>query len=612
MAATLAVVVAFAVGASCYRSSRPEFSADGTYHTLIWGFKQVANSSAAFKEIERLDDFGKVASTSGVAGTTKAKDGSGLDSVARVMCGISFVGWLLCVLVFGFVTGAVMNAFRNRKQKIDAGLVHYRFRDHGIVIGWDFQGVAAVRGLLGRGDVGEVLVVSKRKARAIRDELAHSLSTRELSRVYVYNGSLDVGEVLEAVYPEASRVIVVLGDREGADDDGEVFCLERRLRKHVLEKGGARRRIKLYLHVEDALLCNQARTIKLSWEEVGVFDVEICNFFESWAWRCWSELRSTDGTNVYLPLRHRPGSDRVELFVLGAGPMGQAFANYAMTVMNYGVDRKHCRITIFDENRNAGSFLPDAEVLAALPEVEVVHRACSGGSEEANGIMVEAAKREDTSVTIVIAKGGPGAAVRTYAELSRTLRRCPVSVLVCQSTQAENCPAAHFVQTAGEAASVRFFGMTDVLPWFAADRLEYGKAVNFFYGLKDVLSPLSGGEIVASAPGLWDAAKADALWAEAKRWGKWSSVNSGDGFKEKAAAFADCATAPKACEGILRAEHNRWWTERLLAGWKYGSRDDSRFLHPLLVKFDDLDEATKSIDKIGIAAMAQCGFFKRA
>ena len=92
------------------------------------------------------------------------------------------------------------------------------------------------------------------------------------------------------------------------------------------------------------------------------------------------------------------------------------------------------------------------------------------------------------------------------------------------------------------------------------------------------------------------------------RWKKWSSVNSADSYKEKVALIGGREITSEVLLQLLKAEHNRWWTERLLANWRVGARDNARRLHPNLVPFDELDDFTKDIDKICIASMVRQGF----
>lgn len=634
--ASVAVVLAFSALAPLCRRMVVGAEFNGGFQFLGWGLKQVSSPAGAVGTLEALD---------GVSGT--------IPRMAMLL--VAVCCWVVSIGVFSFITGSIVNWFRSRKHLIDSGLMRYRFRDHGLVIGWDFQGPSCVKELLK--ECGEVLVVSGVDARTVRRDLKMSVRTRDLSRVYIYNGLVTTGKsTLVNSWPELSRQIVILGERNGLDNDGGNLHIERILRSHVRERLAQRHvgrpPIKVYLHIEDSVLYTQSLAMPkegLS-ENDDRIDLEVYNYYESWAWRCWSLKDSCDGDrdgcpanehdgDPYLPLRHKADAERVELFIVGSSLMGQAMANYAMPLMNYGVDRKHCKVTIFDECPSGGVFLPERRALDAMPEVEVEFRNVSGGSDEANDIMIKAASDPKTAVTVVIATPGPDAAVKSYAELANSLRRMDVSILVWQATATEKCPRKPFLQTCGDCAKLRFFGMTDRLPWKNPSRQAYGSAVNYFYDVvfnydaarkcwhdgelpEVVLPEASDGNLVAEARRAWRPELAARRWLGVRRWAKWSSMNSGDSFKEKSSAFPDCAANPETRRRVLHAEHNRWWTERLLAGWRPCARpeDEDRasrkrkeselkasYRHWDMVPFDRLDEFTRDLDKVNIAAMSVCG-----
>ncbi len=55
-------------------------------------------------------------------------------------------------------------------------------------------------------------------------------------------------------------------------------------------------------------------------------------------------------------------------------------------------------------------------------------------------------------------------------------------------------------------------------------------------------------------------------------------------------------------ELLAKLEHSRWYAERRLNGWQYGTtRDDTRKIHPCLVPYDDLPENEKDKDRTNIA-----------
>ena len=53
-------------------------------------------------------------------------------------------------------------------------------------------------------------------------------------------------------------------------------------------------------------------------------------------------------------------------------------------------------------------------------------------------------------------------------------------------------------------------------------------------------------------------------------------------------------------------EHGRWWADRALNGWQFGStRDDARKIHPNMVPYDDLSEADKQKDRDSVMEMTK-------
>ena len=605
---SIAVILIFSVLFSCIRSSMTEPGEGDFYNGLTWGFRQIMDGGSVARTLRKFDQF------------------NFKPDRAPVVFATVLLSWLIGMVFYSFVTGAVVNAFDGRRNRIEAGQTRYKFRDHGIVIGWDRQGAAVVKTMLRDWKIREVLIASTTPAKDIRAVLKKTLEGPEAARVCIYNSAVSSDADAGELQAELARAFVVLGEQNDPENDGETLRIVRLLRKAVRNartgrKGkGADRPIKLYLHIEDPVLYTQAWARKEESAKDEVFDLELCNFYESWAWKCWSQIGSEDGgRGKYLPLRFDRASKRVELFVIGANAMGQAFINYAIPLMNYGDDGKHCRVTLFDADGGGEMYLPEKRIADALPEVEVAYRNCSGGSEEANDIMWKAVRRGDTSVTIVIAVPGAGAAVRAYAALSNRIRRKPISVLVWQSTGCDNCIDKELLQTGGDRTRLHYFGMTDILPWMDTRRQELGRNINYWYefisGKIDGAPDFDRTPLRDSLPGLLkqcseqpfgkeEQALARRKWNGLARWERWSSINSGDSLKEKRSAFGDRPVDTETCLALLRAEHNRWWTERLLAGWSLGEKkDEQNFLHPRLIPFDRLDAKYQALDLPSVMVM---------
>ena len=617
---SIVIILLFSLAGTVLRNWVTGHSEADIYSQVFWGFRQITDGGSMAGTLDGLDEVAKESRNT---------------LAAPVVLAVALISWLIGMVLYGFVAGAVANAFAGRKEKIDAGVVRYKFRNHGLVIGWDFQGVACVKALLA--ECEEVLVVSIVAAEDIRGELERELDGAQLKRVYFYNGQISSDEdLLRDCQPERSRRVVILGERGESNNNGSNLHLERLVRRCV-ERASADLRdpcatIKVNLHIENPILYAQALTVPREGfaENDNRIDLEPFNYYESWAWRCWSAKNAGDGVpgrcgDAYLPLRHRPDAARVELFILGAGPMGQAMARFAMPLMNYGAESRCCRITVFDADPGACLCLPERRILDALPETEAVFKNVDGASDEANELMLTAAADPKTAVTIVIATPGADAAVQSYLGLPNALRRMDVSVLVWQPTLAGMCPSKAFLQTGGDRAKLRFFGMTDILPWTDPARQAGGSAVNYFYdiafkcdGVPQVALPKADAANLADvAKSVWEPGLASKRWGGMERWKRWSSVNCADAFRERAAAFPNFATDVSVRERMLRAEHNRWWTERLLAGWVPCAKPAGKaeaaalketFYHWDMVPFEQLDDFTKDLDKVSAAAMVALGF----
>ena len=589
-----------------------------------WGFMQCV-------------DGGFVDAT--IANNTEIVDGKITKEAPIHIILLSLGFWLGGMILVSFFTGAATDFLGSRRKDILNGDVDYDMkRGYILVIGYDFQVKNLIHRLMAESSACIVLITD-RNVPQIYENVLPELQNGASRRLFVMRRELAEPESYAKLTIRGAQEIYIIGDEDSVGRDGKVL----KVLDLLVEKARSERTtlgdgpIPLFLHIEDSVMYSRVRAMKLPPDECPeLFNLEVYNYYESWAWRCWSEKGSVDAADQasYLPIRHRSGTKHAELFIIGAGRMGRALANFAIPLMNYGEDCKHCKITLFDVEEHKRGFLPDEEVLKALPEVGVEYRNFEGCSDEANVMMREATGRPDTSVTIVIALKNPDAAVRAALELSNRLHRSEISVLVWQSTDCKSCPDKKFLRLGGEKAvngsvaadrmHIAYFGMTDVLPWKGSSRFDYGKTTNFFYEaccgdekLPEELS-LENQDFVARARRMYEehVQEADRFWKKAERWEKWASVSGGDSLREKSMLFENGKYNEIGARNLLVAEHNRWWTDKLLCGWLPASEAEglgshafkTEMIHGDMVPFGLLAGAVKDKDKINIAAMAVHGF----
>ncbi len=165
----------------------------------------------------QLIDTGSIKET---IGFLDQPDGEGSGRLAPTVIAVTLLTWLIGTIIFCFVTGAIVNAFDSRKEKITSGAARYRFKGHGVLIGWDFQGVASVMALQDIYKVKDILIASEQSAEQIRAELQNVFNDATMKRIYIYNGCVSCLENLEALYLHRTKCVIILGDRNDDFNDG--------------------------------------------------------------------------------------------------------------------------------------------------------------------------------------------------------------------------------------------------------------------------------------------------------------------------------------------------------------------------------------------------------
>ncbi len=549
--------------------------------------------------------------------------------------------------LFSFLTGLVTRWLQNRKDRFLDGRVDYRLqKDYVLVVGYDFQVKPLIKKLLDSDENLTALLMTDRDVRSIRLEMSTELTKEEEKRVLFMRRDLSRSEAYAKLRIRGAKAIYMMGDEGVPCRDGIILQASKviadKVRAEVKSEnitmdGAASKHsdaqfppLKVYLQFDDPGFYSQMCSERLPMDPAAIeikdeggkvkeeaidpktvlFDLEVFNYYDSWVWRCWSEKDSSDDDAKYLPLRFKPDAERVELFVIGSGRAAKAVAYAAVTLMNYGNDSRKCRLTVISDN--ALEILPSDEVIAGLPELEVADLPMRELNRSGAARMLAALSAERTAVTIAIVEDAPERSVKTYMGLPFELRSSnDVSVLMWMGAQSRSLPdKGVIVGSGGSTPQVRYFGMSDRLPWYGSGRQAAGIEVCYYYSIQGRLPAGVDPNLTSAAIRMWDADAALSVWNKSWRWGKCSSINSAGSYKEKAAIIGQHDLTPELQLRLLKAEHNRWWAERLLANWRVGARDNVRRRHPNLVPFEELDEPTKDIDKINIAAMARQGFVK--
>ena len=552
------------------------------YSQTFWGFRQITDGGSMAGTLDELD--------------TVAEE-SGNSYGAPVVLTIALVSWLIGMVLYSFVTGAVVNAFEGRKDKIEGGKARYRFKDHGIVIGWDFQGVAAVMALLDTWQLKEVLVVSEKPSEEIRAELENELDEKSMRKVYVYNGTLATPESVEELYPDKARAIIVLGDRNDFDNDGGNLRIGTILRQHVsttvrLPGQPPKLQLKtprpadappLQIFIEISNPYNLSLAEKYPTEGYGMpegMEVHIVNFCKATVRGLYSsfsqfvEWNSGRRTGVYetpympLAFRRNVEATHAHLVLSGVGDMAKAMALETAPLLGGGV--ADGRITVFSDDEEELARFEAAFPFDRLVGVKVDFVPHGIDSAESRGLLAQIVRDETASVTICITNECADEAFATANRLPPEVRFENVRLLVEQRILSKWAHKTYPLQMTG-FKDVAFFGFID------RHFSSIGQKVAFAEKL------LAGEKFSGSLARFFALSFPDGLLENLSSHGYRFEYNPGRERKAVVAIPKDERVA------FARFEHARNVNAMLLNGMSAGSDDDVFKTSSSILPWDALD-----------------------
>ena len=445
------VILLFSLAGTLLRNWATGRTAPDVYSQTFWGFRQITDGGSMAGTLDGLDE---------VASESRYSFG------APVVLAVALVSWLVGMVLYGFVAGAVANAFAGRKEKIDAGLVRYRFRDHGVVVGWDFQGVATVLAMLDRWKLREVVVLSERPAESIRGELANELDTKKLGRVFVCNGSLGVSDDLESLCAGRAKIVAIIGDQNETNNDaGNMrlsILLGDQIEKEIAKSGRAPAEpVRMFVDVTGLHALRVARAHPKSGNDWPHVSVRVVNFFEEAAYELFSSvsrLGRKGERRVPFHFRANPDATHAHLVVAGFDEMAQALVLHAARVLGSGSDPD--RITVFSPDSDAATRFRGAFPVDRLLGVRVEFVAADVADPAQAELLAAIAKDVTASVTLAVCAATPDQALETFSSLPRTLRFENIRVLVEQRCLEKWTWNENALRWMGYE-DVSFFGFTD-------------------------------------------------------------------------------------------------------------------------------------------------------
>lgn len=273
-----------------------------------------------------------------------------------------FIECLGTILFSGLIVSVITNVISQRVDAIKEGHVHYKFKDHIVIIGYDATVPSIIAELIHNPDYAQSKIVLQTSSPVddIRNDLLSKLSKKSLQRVILIHAPRLSVEELELLHTTDAKEIFIVGDRSQSDHDAEnIYTFETLATIHEHSGKTESKPLTVWFENEASYAALQLNDINATWKKH--FEFRPYNFYKSWANRLLTISSYGKGANAvtYPKLDHEgvavDSSKYIHLIVIGMNRMGTALAKeaaYLMHFLNFDEDtgKNRTRITFIDDN----------------------------------------------------------------------------------------------------------------------------------------------------------------------------------------------------------------------------------------------------------------------
>lgn len=541
--------------------------------------------------------------------------------------------WIFFINVFGMIlmTGLLISVLSNllerRVDNLKSGRIHYNFKDHFVIIGYDKMTISLIKQLAKKHKGKYIILQTVQDVPTVRHELFSYLDKKIEKHVLILNGNRNSNEDLEKLSLHRANTLFVLGETDEYDHDSlNIECLKKinkilcknkaKLRKscHVLFENQSTYAIlqqqDLFDVPKPSQENNESEKDKEKNSNTTKIDFLPFNFQELWAQKIFVEntynCPDDESENIrYLPLDrdgiHYDSDKTVHLVVIGMSKMGIALgvqASHLCHFPNFIRNPKlKTKITFIDENADCEMHFLQGRYRQLLKEIDYSYediydadRNCNNLNEPntkdkttrftdiewhfIKGRIEEPAiqqklvsySNENVNLTIAICLNLPAAAIASGLYLPEEVYKENIQILVKQNTPYS---ILSILKSVLKYKNVKPFGMLD-------NCLDLGKAENtkakivhyiyeYYFGEKTY------GQIPENIPAKRDY---EIYWKPLVTAHKWSNIYHADMLDTKLRFIDENKSIEEQIELIAEVEHNRWNTEKLIIGYRPTTKDE--------------------------------------
>lgn len=499
------------------------------------------------------------------------------------------------------------NILERRIEAVRNGEVFYHFENHVIIMGNDEMVAGIIKKVVAQDTQCDILLQTQQEVVRVAQNLHTQLSKEEEKRLTIVSARRDSLEDLAKMRIKKAKEVYILGEEGECESD----ALTLNSLKYIAQIATDDAPIKCITQLRYQSTFTLFQTTDLPEQIKRHVDFHPFNFNESWARKLFIENHNFDNSIKYKPLDYESitadSRKRVHLVIIGMTPMGIALAVEAARIChfpNFSTQGVRTKITFIDTiaNREMEYFIGRHRPLLSLSSYSF--RKFTDGVEEVEkrkihspspidfldiewefiegSIATEAiqneiddwARNDDELLTIACCfeDSAQNIAVGFYLPKSmyETTSGTPsdIPILVKQSLCGD---IAEVLQNSSRYKEVKPFGMTNEGYDEQLDRVKWAKRVNHIY-------------LEGEVPEIFITEKIEEQWGRCSITDKWSNIYNAISIPTKLRSMGimlenrDSISEPTKEKIALMAnvEHNRWNTEKLLAGYIPTSDEQNR------------------------------------
>ncbi len=250
------------------------------------------------------------------------------------------IGFLGTIFFSGALVAILTNGIKDYREKIQAGEVEYKLKNHVVIIGFDDVVPGLVRQIVRSSKYADslILIHSSNPLAHVKDQIHSKLLDKEEKRI-VYMHSLSPSkEELKKLHTSDAREIFVVGDRTQDEHDSTNMHIIRMLSEIHGNVKECKPMI-VWFEQETSYAALQLNDVKQAWN--NQFEFTPFNFYKDWANRLLASSHYHRGKDIirYPEMDHKGitiSSDKhVHLVIIGMNRMGVAVAKEAAHLLHF-------------------------------------------------------------------------------------------------------------------------------------------------------------------------------------------------------------------------------------------------------------------------------------